>query len=396
MIKLVNVEKTYFSKAGDIAALKKTNIEVKEGEIFGIIGLSGAGKSTLIRCINMLEVPTGGQVFVDGQELTAMNEAQLRKARQNIGMIFQHFNLLASRTVFDNIAFPLEIQGLPKEKITERVGELLDLVQLRDRADYYPSQLSGGQKQRVGIARALASNPKVLLSDEATSALDPQTTKSILQLLRDINKRLNLTIVMITHQMEVVKEICDRVTVIENGVIIEEGTMYKVFTEPQMETTQEFVKTVNDIKIPPIIDTQSMKQMYFPGARLLVNLTFLDSGAGGDETEKKTGADQPLVSALIKKFGVDVNIISGKVDYLKDTPYGTLLVEIMGDEKGIADSVQYAKDAGVKVEVIGYVGPGWQSVRRPFPSPFWPWLLPSGAGRFPAFPCTLASWRLRC
>ena len=194
------------------------------------------------------------------------------------------------------------------------------------------------------------------MSDEATSALDPQTTKSILQLLRDINKRLNLTIVMITHQMEVVKEIRDRVAVIENGIIIEEGTMYKVFTEPQMETTQEFVKTVNDIKIPPIIDTQSMKQKYFPGARLLVNLTFLDSGAGGDETEKKTGADQPLVSALIKKFGVDVNIISGKVDYLKDTPYGTLLVEIMGDEKGIADSVQYAKDAGVKVEVIGYVG----------------------------------------
>jgi D-methionine transport system ATP-binding protein len=353
MIKLVDVEKTYFSKAGDISALKKTNIEVKEGEIFGIIGLSGAGKSTLIRCINMLEVPTGGQVFVDGQELTAMNEAQLRKARQNIGMIFQHFNLLASRTVFDNIAFPLEIQGMTKDKIAERVGELLDLVQLTDRADYYPSQLSGGQKQRVGIARALASNPKVLLSDEATSALDPQTTKSILQLLRDINKRLNLTIVMITHQMEVVKEICDRVAVIENGVIIEEGTMYKVFTEPQMETTQEFVKTVNDIKIPPIIDTHAMKQQYFPGARLLVNLTFLDSG---ESKEKKTGADQPLVSALIKKFGVDVNIISGKVDYLKDIPYGTLLVEIMGDEKGIADSVQYAKDAGVKVEVIGYVG----------------------------------------
>ena len=169
MIKLVDVEKTYFSKAGDIAALKKTNIEVKEGEIFGIIGLSGAGKSTLIRCINMLEVPTGGQVFVDGQELTAMNEGQLRKARQNIGMIFQHFNLLASRTVFDNIAFPLEIQGMPKEKIAERVRELLELVQLTDRADYYPSQLSGGQKQRVGIARALASNPKVLLSDTETA-----------------------------------------------------------------------------------------------------------------------------------------------------------------------------------------------------------------------------------
>ena len=352
MIKLVNVEKTYFSKAGNIEALKKTNIEVRQGEIFGIIGLSGAGKSTLIRCINMLEVPTGGQVFVDGQELTAMSGAQLRKARQNIGMIFQHFNLLASRTVFGNVAFPLEIQGMPKDKIAERVGELLDLVQLRDRAEYYPSQLSGGQKQRVGIARALASNPKVLLSDEATSALDPQTTKSILQLLRDINKRLNLTIVMITHQMEVVKEICDRVAVIENGVIIEEGSMYKVFTEPQEETTKEFVRTVNDIRIPPMVDTKSMKQRYFPGARLLANLTFLDSG---DKGNKSTGADQPLDSALIKKFGVDVNIISGKVDYLKDLPYGTLLVEIMGNEKSIDDSLQYIREAGVKLEVIGYV-----------------------------------------
>ena len=284
-----------------------------------------------------------------------MNESQLRKARQNIGMIFQHFNLLASRTVYDNVAFPLEIQGMDKAKIRARVEELLDMVQLKDRAGYYPSQLSGGQKQRVGIARALASNPKVLLSDEATSALDPQTTKSILQLLRDINKRLNLTIVMITHQMEVVKEICDRVAVIENGAIIEEGTMYKVFTEPQKETTKEFVKTVNDIKIPPIVDTKSMKQKYFPGAKLLVNLTFLDSGESDKEDEKSAGADQPLVSALIKKFGVDVNIISGKVDYLKDIPYGTLLVEIMGDEKSIADSVAYARNVGVKLEVIGYV-----------------------------------------
>lgn len=352
MIKLVNVEKTYYSKAGDIAALKKTNLEIKEGTIFGIIGLSGAGKSTLIRCINMLEVPTSGQVFVDGQELTAMSEAQLRKARQNIGMIFQHFNLLASRTVFDNVAFPLEIQGIPRDKIKARVEELLELVQLSDRGDYYPSQLSGGQKQRVGIARALASNPKVLLSDEATSALDPQTTKSILQLLRDINSRLNLTIVMITHQMEVVKEICDQVAVIENGTIIEEGSMYKVFTEPQQETTKEFVKTVNDIRIPSIINTESMKQAYFPDAKLLLNLTFL---GGEDDEEGSTGADQPLVSSIIKKFGVDVNIISGKVDYLKDLPYGTLLVELIGEEAEIKNALQYIYDKKVKVEVIGYV-----------------------------------------
>ena len=222
MIELVNVEKTYYSKAGDIHALHKTNLSIKAGEIFGIIGLSGAGKSTLVRCINMLERPTGGQVFVDGAELTAMSDAQLRKARQSIGMIFQHFNLLTSRTVYQNIAFPLEIQGLSKAEIDKRVRPLLELVQLEGRADYYPSQLSGGQKQRVGIARALASNPKVLLCDEATSALDPQTTKSILELLKDINKKLNLTIVLITHQMEVVKTICDRVAVIENGDIIEE------------------------------------------------------------------------------------------------------------------------------------------------------------------------------
>lgn len=352
MIKLVNVEKTYYSKAGNIAALKKTNLEIKEGTIFGIIGLSGAGKSTLIRCINMLEVPTSGQVFVDGQELTAMSEAQLRKARQNIGMIFQHFNLLASRTVFDNVAFPLEIQGIPRDKIKARVEELLELVQLSDRGDYYPSQLSGGQKQRVGIARALASNPKVLLSDEATSALDPQTTKSILQLLRDINSRLNLTIVMITHQMEVVKEICDQVAVIENGTIIEEGSMYKVFTEPQQETTKEFVKTVNDIRIPSIINTESMQQTYFPDAKLLLNLTFL---GGEDDEEGSTGADQPLVSSIIKKFGVDVNIISGKVDYLKDLPYGTLLVELIGEEAEIKNALQYIYDKKVKVEVICYV-----------------------------------------
>lgn len=257
MIDLRNVEKTYYSNAGDIHALKKTNLHINAGEIFGIIGLSGAGKSTLIRCINMLEVPTGGQVFVDGQELTAMNNQELRKARQNIGMIFQHFNLLASRTVYDNIAFPLEIQGISQSEIKKRVQPLLELVQLQDRGDYYPSQLSGGQKQRVGIARALASDPKVLLCDEATSALDPQTTKSILDLLKDINKRLNLTIVMITHQMEVVKEVCDRVAVIENGEIIEEGSMIDVFTDPQKPTTKDFVKSINNVELPALLQSSS-------------------------------------------------------------------------------------------------------------------------------------------
>ncbi len=343
MIKLVNVEKTYYSKAGDIAALKKTTLDIKDGEIFGIIGLSGAGKSTLIRCINMLEVPTGGQVFVDGKELTAMSNQELRQARQSIGMIFQHFNLLASRTVRDNVAFPLEIQGKSKAEITRKVDELLDLVQLSDRADYYPSQLSGGQKQRVGIARALASNPKVLLSDEATSALDPQTTKSILALLRDINQRLHLTIVMITHQMEVVKQICDRVAVIENGNIIEEGTMYQVFTEPRENTTKEFVATVNDMTVPAILNTADMQQSYFDGSKVLVHLTFLGN------------ADEPVVARLIKNYGVDVNIIQGKIDYLKDLPYGTLLVEISGTKECLSKALEYIHQAKVKEEVIGYV-----------------------------------------
>ena len=343
MIKLVNVEKTYYSKAGDIAALKKTTLDIKDGEIFGIIGLSGAGKSTLIRCINMLEVPTGGQVFVDGKELTAMSNQELRQARQSIAMIFQHFNLLASRTVRDNVAFPLEIQGKSKAEITRKVDELLDLVQLSDRADYYPSQLSGGQKQRVGIARALASDPKVLLSDEATSALDPQTTKSILALLRDINQRLHLTIVMITHQMEVVKQICDRVAVIENGNIIEEGTMYQVFTEPRENTTKEFVATVNDMTVPAILNTADMQQSYFDGSKVLVHLTFLGN------------ADEPVVARLIKNYGVDVNIIQGKIDYLKDLPYGTLLVEISGTKECLAKALEYIHQAKVKEEVIGYV-----------------------------------------
>ncbi|WP_365363211.1 methionine ABC transporter ATP-binding protein [uncultured Phascolarctobacterium sp.] len=344
MIDLRNVEKTYFSTAGDIHALQKTNLHINAGEIFGIIGLSGAGKSTLIRCINMLEVPTGGQVFVDGQELTAMNNQQLRKARQNIGMIFQHFNLLASRTVYDNVAFPLEIQGLPQDEIKKRVQPLLELVQLQDRGDYYPSQLSGGQKQRVGIARALASDPKVLLCDEATSALDPQTTKSILDLLKDINKRLNLTIVMITHQMEVVKEVCDRVAVIENGVIIEEGSMVDVFTDPQQPTTKDFVKSINNVELPALLQSSAISDTYQEGSKLIVRLSFIGNSAG-----------DPIVSGMVKKFDVDINIIYGNIDSLKDLPFGTLVIEVSGTAGGIKKALQYLHEQQLKVEVIGYV-----------------------------------------
>ncbi len=343
MIELVNVEKTYYSKAGDIYALKTTNLSINAGEIFGIIGLSGAGKSTLVRCINMLERPTAGQVFVDGAELTSMNDAQLRKTRQGIGMIFQHFNLLASRTVYDNIAFPLEIQGLSKAEIDKRVRPLLELVQLETRANYYPSQLSGGQKQRVGIARALASNPKVLLCDEATSALDPQTTKSILDLLKDINKKMQLTIVLITHQMEVVTEICDRVAVIDNGEIIEQGNMIDVFTNPQHETTKEFTKSVMNADLPEILKDLTISDTYTQGSKLIVRISFL-----GDS------ANEPIISGMVKRFSVDVSILYGNISQLKDIPFGTLIIEISGDKESMQNAFEYLHEQNLKTEVIGY------------------------------------------
>lgn len=343
MIELVNVEKTYYSKAGDIHALKTTNLKIAAGEIYGIIGLSGAGKSTLIRCINMLERPTKGQVLVDGQDLTAMNESQLRKARQSIGMIFQHFNLLTSRTVYDNIAFPLEIQGLSKAEIEKRVRPLLELVQLETRANYYPSQLSGGQKQRVGIARALASNPKVLLCDEATSALDPQTTKSILELLQDINKKMNLTIVLITHQMEVVKTICDKIAVIEGGNIIESGSMVDVFTNPQHPTTKEFTKSVTNAELPEMVKNKNLSQAYVDGSKLIAKISFI-----GDS------ASEPIVSGMVKRFDVDVSILYGNIDQLKDVPFGTLVVEVSGAKAGVQSALDYLKNLNLKLEVIGY------------------------------------------
>ena len=233
MIKLSHIVKTYDSPAGPVHALKDISLEIARGEIFGIIGLSGAGKSTLIRCINMLERPTSGTVEVDGRDLTAMNNRELRAVRKKIGMIFQHFNLLSSATVYDNVAFPLRLSGTAEDTIRAKVTDLLGLVGLADKAHQYPSQLSGGQKQRVGIARALASDPSVLLCDEATSALDPQTTKAILRLIADINKKLGLTVVVITHEMQVIKDICDKVAVIDKGVIAEQGTVFDIFTEPQ-------------------------------------------------------------------------------------------------------------------------------------------------------------------
>lgn len=344
MIELQHIDKIYHTSSGDLHALKDINLTINEGEIFGIIGLSGAGKSTLVRCINMLEKPTSGKVIVDGQEMTALGEEQLRKARQNIGMIFQHFNLLSSRTVFGNIAFPLEIQGLDKAAIQKKVEPLLDLVGLKDRVDHYPSQLSGGQKQRVGIARALASDPKVLLCDEATSALDPQTTESILNLLRDINKRLHITIVMITHQMNVVKEICDRVAVIENGEIIEQGSMVDIFTNPQKATTREFVASIQHNDLPDFVRKLDIHKDYKAGDKALVSLSFIGDSAG-----------EPIVSVLIKEYDTNVNILTANIENLQDTPFGTLLIEVEGDEAHLKKALDYLHERKVKDEVIGYV-----------------------------------------
>ena len=240
MIELVNVEKTYYSKAGDIHALKTTNLSINAGEIFGIIGLSGAGKSTLVRCINMLERPTAGKVYVDGAELTSMNKTELNKTRQGIGMIFQHFNLLASRTVYDNIAFPLEIQGMSKAEIDKRVRPLLELVQLETRANYYPSQLSGGQKQRVAIARALALEPEVLLMDEPTSALDPEMVGEVLRVIRDLAES-GFTMVIVTHEMAFARDVSNRVIFIDQGVIAEDDAPEVLFKNPKNPRTKEFL-----------------------------------------------------------------------------------------------------------------------------------------------------------
>ena len=345
MIELSHIEKTYNGPDGPVPALKGIDLTVENGEIYGIIGLSGAGKSTLIRCINLLERPTRGQVVVDGKDLTAMNARELRAARQNIGMIFQHFNLLTSATVYDNIAFPLRLADTPEEKIRAKVEPLLTLVGLSDKAHQYPSQLSGGQKQRVGIARALANDPKVLLSDEATSALDPQTTKAILELMRDINQKLGITIVIITHEMQVIKDICDKVAVIEDGVITERGPVLDVFTNPQRPLTKEFISAVMSSELPAALQGKPIAKDPVSGAPLLVWLTFI-----GDS------ADEPVIAALIRRFPIDVSILYGNIDHIKDMPYGRLLIGLSGAQDSIDEALTYLSQRDLRIEVIGYVG----------------------------------------
>ena len=344
MIDLSHIEKIYDSPSGPVRAIKDISLHINRGEIYGIIGLSGAGKSTLVRCINLLERPTSGKVTVDGQDITAMSESQLRQARKSIGMIFQHFNLLSSATVYENVAFPLRLVNTPKEKIDKKVTELLELVGLADKASQYPSQLSGGQKQRVGIARALASEPKILLCDEATSALDPQTTKAILQLIRDINAKLKLTVVVITHEMQVIKDICDKVAVIDKGVIAEKGKVLEVFTNPQQPITKEFISVLLSNDLPVGFREREVHQEQFSGSILLIRITFIGESA-----------NEPVISRLIKNFDLNVGILFGSLDDIKGVPFGRLIISLDGRQLEIQEALEYVQKQNLKVEVIGYV-----------------------------------------
>lgn len=357
MIELKQIKKIYEGKRGSVTALKEINLTVNEGEIYGIIGYSGAGKSTLIRLINMLEKPTEGEIWVNEQRMDKLRYSQLRVARQQIGMIFQHFNLLWSRTVRENIAFPLEIAGVQKDEIEARVSELIDLVGLTDKANSYPSELSGGQKQRVGIARALANRPKVLLSDEATSALDPKTTDSILTLLEKINKKLGITIILITHEMHVIQKICQRVAIIDNGEIVEEGSVIELFTQPKKEITKEFVKQVviqhysemthlyeagnQDSLLIDRLDTEKLRIDREASNKHLLKCTFLDDKA-----------NQPIISKWIKAIDVDVNILEGNIQNVQGYSYGTLVIEVDVSVNQLEASIQFLESYGVKVEVI--------------------------------------------
>jgi len=337
MIQIENLSKTYISRHGQHKALEDASLTIPRGAVYGIIGLSGAGKSTLVRCLNLLEQPTGGRILIAGQDLTKLSGAALRQARRKIGMIFQHFNLLQSRTVAENIAFPLEIAGLPKAEIAARVKELLPLVGLTEKAGSYPEELSGGQKQRVGIARALALRPDVLLCDEATSALDPQTTVAILNLLREINQTLGLTIVIITHEMKVIKEICTHVAVLHQSKIIESATVEEIFTKPQSAIAKEFVSSVFPSELPVEL-LQTLAQN--PRSEI-IRVQFL-----GDNATK------PVISDLVRSSDVAVSILYGSIDHLRTTLFGSLVLEIQGSPEQLSKANAYLQARNLEVEVI--------------------------------------------
>ena len=341
MIELRHISKDFGTGEHAVHAVQDVSLTVETGEIFGIIGFSGAGKSTLVRCINLLERPTSGEVLLDGQELTALPPKQLRQTRKKIGMIFQHFNLMPSRTVAGNVAYPLRGSGLSREQIAAKVQSLLELVGIGNKADAFPSQLSGGQKQRVAIARALASDPSVLLCDEATSALDPQTTKAILHLLRDLNAKLGLTIVLITHEMAVVREICHRVAVMEHGRVAEQGEVFNVFVDPRQDITRSFIRTTSNLqKVEELIAADSPVTRLKPG-ELIIRLSYVQRNAA-----------EPLISVVTKLFDVSLNIIFADINIVQDAPIGGTVAIISGERSHITKAIEYFIDKNVGVEVI--------------------------------------------
>ena len=344
MIKLNNITKIFTLPDKKLTALDDVSLHVPKGQICGVIGASGAGKSTLIRCVNLLERPTHGAVVIDDVDLTQLSDAELVKTRRQIGMIFQHFNLLTSRTVFENVALPLELENKSKAEIQEKTAALLALVGLSDKHNVYPANLSGGQKQRVAIARALASDPKVLLCDEATSALDPATTQSILKLLKEINRTLGITILLITHEMEVVKRICDQVAVIDKGRLIEQGTVSEIFSNPKTELAQEFISSTFHITLPEeylenLSDTPKHAKSY-----PIIKFEFTGRSV-----------DAPLLSQASKKFGVELSILTSQIDYAGGVKFGFTIAEVEGDEDAITQAKVYLMENNVRVEVLGYV-----------------------------------------
>jgi D-methionine transport system ATP-binding protein len=332
MIILKNLSKSYCVNQQNITALSTINLHIKPGEICGIVGKSGAGKSTLLRCVNLLERPSAGSVHVDNIDLCATSISELRAARKNIGMIFQHFNLLESCTAFENVAMPLRLLGADKKVIHDKVTELLALVELDDRYDHYPRQLSGGQKQRVAIARALATDPHVLLCDEATSSLDPESTVSILKLLKKINQQLNLTILLITHELDVVKRICDRVAILHAGQLIEEGSALSVFSDPQHAVTKQLLQLDRDFELPEQSSDTNV---------CLARLTFVG-----------TSSDEPVISKIIKSYDIKVNFLQAHIENIQETTMGTMVCQFSGAPDVIESALQDLKSDDVKVEVL--------------------------------------------
>ena len=334
-IVIENVSKTYHSKYGEVNALKNISLSIESGDIFGIIGMSGAGKSTLVRCMNVLEVPTSGRVLIRGKSLADFSEKELRAQRQQIGMIFQHFNLLMQKSVLENVCFPLYIQGKRKKEARERAVKLLELVDLKDKIDAYPSQLSGGQKQRVAIARALASDPKILLCDEATSALDPQTTSSILELLKDINRRFGITIVIITHQMSVVREICNRVAIMKEGMVEEEGLVSEIFTHPRSQVARELIRKDRGQDV----DSDAM-----------LSRPLIQSGEKIRIVFSENSAFEPVISNLILTFKEPVNILKADTKNVGGVAKGEMILEIPADSKHAEEMKAYLREHGLDLE----------------------------------------------